>query len=239
MWIDDQVLKACALPLASEVWIPTTPMVVLGRGNKVEKEVNVHACVRDGIPILKRLGGGGTVLLHSGCLIVSLGLWVKEFYANDRYFRLLNQSVIDCLNVELPQQAFDQRGHSDIVQGHRKVAGTSLFRSRNFLLYQASILVDMQIDWIEKYLAHPSLEPDYRQGRRHRDFLTDLGTLGQPDVSHWHRLLQTELPGFVERNFAGERIPPQDVQIPHVLSRIGEEWLKPEEIQAALSRPES
>lgn len=234
MWIDDQVLKACARPLATEVWIPEAPMVVLGRGNKVEKEVNVRACVEDGIPILKRLGGGGTVLLHSGCLIVSLGLWVKEFYANDRYFRLLNQSVIDCLNRELPQLAFDQRGHSDIVHGQLKIAGTSLFRSRNYLMYQASILIDMQIEWIEKYLAHPSLEPDYRKGRSHRDFLTDLGTLGQNDVERWRDIFVENLPAFVDRNFAAEKIAPQDAQIPHVLSRVGEEWLKPEEIEAAL-----
>ncbi|HET9237604.1 MAG TPA: hypothetical protein VFO10_10155 [Oligoflexus sp.] len=234
MWIDDQVLKACARPLATEVWIPEAPMVVLGRGNKVEKEVNVRACVEDGIPILKRLGGGGTVLLHSGCLIVSLGLWVKEFYANDRYFRLLNQSVIDCLNRELPQLAFDQRGHSDIVHGQLKIAGTSLFRSRNYLMYQASILIDMQIEWIEKYLAHPSLEPDYRKGRSHRDFLTDLGALGQKDVKRWRDIFVENLPVFVDRNFAAEKIAPQDAQIPHVLSRVGEEWLKPEEIEAAL-----
>jgi lipoate-protein ligase A len=234
MWIDDQVLKACARPLATEVWIPDAPMVVLGRGNKVEKEVNVRACVEDGIPILKRLGGGGTVLLHSGCLIVSLGLWVKEFYANDRYFRLLNQSVIDCLNQELPQLSFDQRGHSDIVHGQLKIAGTSLFRSRNYLMYQASILVDMQIDWIEKYLAHPSLEPDYRKGRSHRDFLTDLGALGQKDVKRWQTIFDEQLPAFVDRNFAAEKIAPQVTQIPHVLSRVGEEWLKPEEIEAAL-----
>jgi lipoate-protein ligase A len=235
MWIDDQVLKACAQPLATEVWIPDAPMVVLGRGNKVEREVNVRACVDDGIPILKRLGGGGTVLLHSGCLIVSLGLWVKEFYANDRYFRLLNQSVIDCLNRELPQLSFDQRGHSDIVHGQLKIAGTSLFRSRNYLMYQASILVDMQIEWIEKYLAHPSLEPDYRKGRSHRDFLTDLGTLGQKDVKLWRDIFIGNLPAAVEKNFAGEKMEPQDAQIPHVLSRVGEEWLKPEEIAAALS----
>ncbi|HYX38269.1 MAG TPA: hypothetical protein VE954_34640 [Oligoflexus sp.] len=234
MWIDDQVLKACASPLATQVWIPDAPMVVLGRGNKVDKEVNVRSCVDDGIPIMKRLGGGGTVLLHPGCLIVSLGLWVKEFYANDRYFRLLNQSVIDCLNLELPDVAFDQRGHSDIVHGQLKIAGTSLFRSRNYLLYQASLLVDMQITWIEKYLAHPSLEPDYRKGRSHRDFLTDLGTLGQIDVQHWCQLFEEQLPACVEKNFAAEKIQPQDAQIPHVLSRVGEEWLKPEEIAAAL-----
>ncbi len=234
MWIDDQVLKACAEPMAIQLWVPEAPMVVLGRGNRVDKEVNVRACVHDGIPIMKRLGGGGTVLLHSGCLIVSLGLWVQDFYANDRYFRLLNQSVIDSLQPDLPEVSFGQRGYSDIVVGHLKVAGTSLFRSRNFLLYQASLLVDMQIEWIEKYLAHPSLEPDYRKGRTHRDFLTDLESLGGCKAADWQQKLQVRLPLQLQKHFAEDLLVPQESQIPHVLSRVGEEWLKPEEIEAAL-----
>jgi len=234
MWIDDQVLTACDQAIAVQLWVPDRPLVVLGRGNTLAKEVNVHACVGDEIPILKRLGGGGTVLLHEGCLIVSLGLWVKEFYANDRYFRLLNQSVIDCLQLELPGVNFDQRGYSDIVVGPLKCAGTSLFRSRNYLLYQASVLVDMRIEWIEKYLSHPSLEPDYRKGRSHRDFLVDMKALGQDDAHYWRQTMAQNLPNFLRQHLAEDLIGAQDAQIPHVLSRVGEEWLKPEEIQAAL-----
>ena len=32
--------------------------------------------------------------------------------------------------------------------------------------------------WIEKYLKHPSKEPDYRQGRKHSEFVTSLHESG-------------------------------------------------------------
>lgn len=235
MWIDDQVLLACNEAMTVKCWVPERPTVVLGRGNKVAKEVKVRACIDDGIPIVKRLGGGGTVILHQGCLIISLGLWVKDFYANDRYFKALNSAVIDGLKLGLPAIDFGQRGFSDIVSGIHKCAGTSLFRSRNYLLYQASILVDMQLELIETYLAHPSAEPDYRKARTHRDFLVDLKGLGQGDLGYWQNEFKKNLPAAIEAHLLGELIESQPGQVPHVLGRVGEEWLQSEEILAALN----
>jgi lipoate-protein ligase A len=70
-----------------------------------------------------------------------------------------------------------QNGLSDLTFGEFKVAGTSLFRSRNYLLYQASILVDTQLDVIDRYLKHPSREPEYRRGRSHGSFLRGLNSV--------------------------------------------------------------
>jgi lipoate---protein ligase len=72
-------------------------VVVLGSSNQPDVEVQVNNCQRDGIPILKRYGGGGTVLLYDGCVIVSLGLWVRQHYQNKLYFECLNQAVIEAL----------------------------------------------------------------------------------------------------------------------------------------------
>jgi hypothetical protein len=58
--------------------------------------------------------------------------------------------------------------------------------------------------------------------------------LGQKDVSRWQHVFNENLASYVEKNFSAEKIGPQEAQIPHVLSRVGEEWLKPEEIEAAL-----
>ena len=233
MWIDDQVLTACDQAIAIKCWIPEKPIVVLGRANRIEKEVQVRACIKAGIPMVKRLGGGGTVVLHEGCVIVSLGLWVKDFYANDRYFSGLNSSVIDCLQHTLPSVNFAQRGHSDIVSGDRKCAGTSLFRSRNYLLYQASLLVDMRLNLIEFCLNHPTLEPDYRLGRQHKDFLVDLKSLGGGDSDLWCEALNKGLQPALLKYLKADLIEPQVAQIPHIKSRIGEQWLRQEEIDTA------
>lgn len=222
MWIDDQVLARCEEALALELWIPQQTLVVLGRSNRMSSETFAERCARDGVEVLKRLGGGGTVLLHSGCLVVSVGAWVREFYANDRYFRLLNQAIIDTISMRLPERTLEQKGYSDIVCEGRKLVGTSLFRSRNYLLYQASILVETRMDQIEKYLPHPSAEPQYRQGRSHKAFLMGLEDLVELSPHDWLRHFQEHLNERVRFCLSEELIEVPEEQTMHVKGRQGE-----------------
>jgi lipoate-protein ligase A len=48
---------------------------------------------------------------------------------------------------------------------------------RDFVLYLGSVLVNPDYPGIERYLAHPSREPEYRAGRTHRDFIAGLAEL--------------------------------------------------------------
>jgi len=226
VWIDDQVIVECHKNLVSCIWVPSELLVVLGRSNQAAIEANTELCQADGVDILKRYGGGGTVLLHPGCLVVSVGAWVDSPYQNDLYFRLLNDSVIftiqEVLAIEL-----GQRGFSDIVFRDRKIAGTSLFRSRQYLLYQASILITDRIDDIEKYLKHPSKEPDYRQARKHKDFLSCLDELGAADQSlprltaaEWAVHFENSFPTKLQQQFSPYLVKPIEVHIPHLLKRV-------------------
>lgn len=187
MWIDDQVLKNHDKSIHCEIFVPRDTVVVLGSGNDETREANVDACAAARVPILRRYGGGGTVVLYPGCVVVSAGCWVKEQFQNTFYFDLFNRGVIEALATEWPGlSGLSQAGISDIVFEGRKVAGTSMFRSRNYLLYQASILVDLDRDLVSGLLSHPTKEPDYRKGRSHKDFLTSLKeaapVIGKPDV---------------------------------------------------------
>ncbi len=222
MWIDDQVLSECEQDLCLKSWRPEAPVVVLGRSNKRQREVNWRRCEADGVPVLKRLGGGGTVILHPDSLIVSAGVWVRDYYKNDLYFRLLNQSVIDVIESVIKGASFGQRGYSDIVLGDKKCAGTSLFRSRNYLLYQASLLIDPRIDLMETYLEHPSLEPDYRKGRSHKDFVFGLQDLDPLATEGWLKHFQEKLAARIRERLGDEWLGAVETQIPHVKSRIGE-----------------
>lgn len=223
MWIDDQVLKECHQDLCLKHWIPTEAVVVLGRSNKRATEANRERCEADGVAILKRLGGGGTVILHEQCLVVSCGIWVKDYYKNDLYFRKLNQAVIDVFQTQLPGSDFKQRGYSDIVLGDKKLVGTSLFRSRNYLLYQASILVDTRVDLMEAYLRHPSHEPEYRKSRSHRDFVMGLSELNALTADDWLSVFEQELEAKLRHTMGGEWLASQETQVAHVKSRIAEE----------------
>ncbi len=220
MWIDDQILLQAAQPMALGLWVPASPMVVLGSSNAAT-EADVDACASAKVPILRRYGGGGTVLLHPGCVVASVGAWVRQPFQNRFYFERLNQALIDALALSWPGfTSLEQRGLSDITAQDRKVAGTSLFRSRNYLLYQASLLVEARIDLFEAYLKHPTREPDYRKGRGHRGFVTGLGDI-VPGVTPANVLqaLKQDLRRTLEAQLGDELIPPEADQIPNLFKR--------------------
>ena len=77
MWIDDQILEKYDHSFYSEVFVPSSTLVVLGSGNDEEREVNSAECLTCQIPVLRRYGGGGTVVLYPGCVVVSVGCWVR------------------------------------------------------------------------------------------------------------------------------------------------------------------
>lgn len=185
MWMDDWVLNAPPDALEGNVLFrffeTRRRVVVLSSSNKPEKETNEEQCAAHGIPVLRRKGGGGTVLLGPGCVVLTLGLRVKELFNNTAYFRLVNELWIEALGTlegGFDTSLFATRGISDIAAGDRKIAGTSVFRRKHLFVYQGSLLVDPAFEDFDRYLAHPSKEPDYRAGRDHRSFLTSLKELG-------------------------------------------------------------
>ena len=122
----------------------------------------------------------------------------------------------DQVHAELLGQA------ADFLDGlaDRKVAGTSLFRSRNYLLYQASLLVDARVELFETYLHHPTREPDYRLGRGHRGFVAGLAELvpglrPQAVLAAFRR----DLPHTLAARLEGELIDSQPDQVPGLLKR--------------------
>ena len=221
MWIDDQIIEKCHEAFHIELFLPAKPCVVLGSSNKKELEVNEENCAVDGIDVLKRYGGGGTVVLYKDSLVVSVGCWVKSIYDNDKYFRLMNETIISCLTDLRPAVKFSQRGYSDIVVGEKKIAGTSLFRSRKYMLYQASVLIDLDIELVNRALRHPTKEPDYRKGRSHSDFLSDLKSFGfdqgsQSILQHFRENYQRHFVKILNSEFS----EPMSEHIPHLLKRI-------------------
>jgi lipoate-protein ligase A len=190
MWMDNWVLN---LPLP--LWppeprgAPTTHrilyrcfeskrnVVVLANSNQAEREAQQLHCAENDVPILKRKGGGGTVLLGPGCLILTFAFYAKDLFSNHLYFEIINDLWIRALKSG-GIEGVKQRGISDLAMGDKKIAGTSLFRKKHLLVYQGSLLVHPNLEAISHLLAHPSKEPDYRQGRSHLDFLTTLREQG-------------------------------------------------------------
>lgn len=225
MWIDNALFQRCAERLALSAWVPESSVVVLGSSNKAEDELFEDHCHDDGIEVFRRSGGGGAVVLHPGCVIVSVGAWVEDYFKNPYFFSLLNGALCDLLAQKWPTlAAVTERGISDLAIGDRKVAGTSLFRSRHYLLFQASLLVDARVPLLNRYLKHPTREPDYREGRPHGEFVLGLSDFEQGLTPQTVRdAFAQEGAAHFERRLVHDLIAPNEQQIPYLLARMNRE----------------
>lgn len=161
------------------LWEPTEPMVVVGRSSKVAVEVRGEVCRREGVPILRRVSGGAAVVTGPGCLMYALVLSCQlrpELRAVDlAHCRVLNR-IVEALRPLAPQ--LSRQGTSDLAMDHGpvrlKVSGNSVRMKREHLLYHGTLLYDFPLELIERLLAMPPRQPDYRNGRTHGAFVANL-----------------------------------------------------------------
>lgn len=164
-------------PLTFECLEPKRISVVLGQSNNPESEVNIARVLQDSVPIIRRKSGGGTVVLTPGMLVTSIVVGpvpLKNTRCTFQFFTDLFVSFLSGLGVK----DVSHKGSSDICIGDRKIMGSSLYRSKDQVLYHNVLLVSPDLDQIETYLKHPSKEPEYREGRSHLSFITSLKESG-------------------------------------------------------------
>jgi lipoate---protein ligase len=150
---------------------------VLGAGRSEEGDVDREAAERDGVPILRRRGGGGTVVLSPGQAVLAAVTEVSSPFRNREYALEIAGWFVRALEA-LGVRDAEPRGVSDLAIRERKILGGSIYRSRRLLFYQASLLVDLDVGLFARYLRYPSRVPDYRRGRSHEEFCTTLAAEG-------------------------------------------------------------
>jgi lipoate-protein ligase A len=176
--LDEALLLEAEAGAGGEVlrlWEWPTPAVVLGSGGKLADDVDEAACRADGVPILRRSSGGGTVLLDRGCLLFSLVLAYERSSALREipfsYVYILDR-IRDALAGLLPN--IECAGTSDLASEGRKFSGNSQQRKRTHLLHHGTILYDFDLERVGRYLRMPDRQPEYRSGRDHSAFLCNL-----------------------------------------------------------------
>lgn len=156
-----------------QVTLPPHPMVVLGRGSRIDAELDLAACLRDEVPLYRRRGGGCAVVLDPGNVVVSVVLPVPGFGDNQAHFRRISDWLIAALE-RTGFQGITQDGISDLVLADRKIAGACIYRPPGLLYYSASLLAAPRIELMGRYLLHPPREPSYRRQRPHDEFVGQL-----------------------------------------------------------------
>jgi lipoate-protein ligase A len=157
------------------LWAFDTPVVVLGRGSKLAVEVDLDHCRSAQIPVLRRCSGGAAIVAGPGCLMYSVVLSLTR----RPELRRLDEAhawVMTRLSAALRQQVpgVTWQGTCDLTLAGRKFSGNSLRIARDHLLYHGTILHAADLDQIDRCLLTPPRQPEYRGGRPHAEFVTNV-----------------------------------------------------------------
>ncbi|HEY2415234.1 MAG TPA: lipoate--protein ligase family protein [Pirellulaceae bacterium] len=176
---DDALLAAAESALLDDdilrLWEMPSLAIVVGRSSRIEDEVNVASAEAMNTPILRRASGGCAIVAGPGCLMYSVILR----YSGREYLRLIDEChrhVLGILRSALSPliSGIEHVGTSDLALNNRKFSGNSLRCKRDHLLYHGTILYNFNLNLISELLKRPPREPEYRAGRDHSDFVTNL-----------------------------------------------------------------
>jgi len=158
-------------------WEPSSHFVVLGYANQLSKETNQAFCETNGIPILRRCSGGGTVLQGPGVLNYALVLPIEN-HGPLQSISGANSFIMERHRLALSRlldTPVELRGCTDLTRGGLKFCGNAQRRRKRFLLFHGSFLLDLDLGLMEQVLPMPSKQPDYRLNRAHSQFVMNLG----------------------------------------------------------------
>lgn len=124
------------------------PSVIVGRNQNVFLEVDLREAEKDGIPVVRRISGGGSVYHDLGNLnFTYLAPYSKENLNNYRKF---TEPVIGVLNkLGIPAE-FSEK--SDIKIGNKKISGNAQSFRGQKMLHHGTLLFDADLERLGRYL---------------------------------------------------------------------------------------
>lgn len=147
--------------------------VTVGKGEHLALSLHIDNIRSDSLEVVRRPSAGGSVVIGPGNLNIALAArhprGGRDIHGA---YRTLQTAITSAL-VDLNAPArFVPPG--DIVLHDRKISGTAQASRRVGFLVHSTLLVSMDTALLERYLAHPLTEPEYRRQRSHRAFVTTV-----------------------------------------------------------------
>ncbi|MFO7794686.1 MAG: lipoate--protein ligase family protein [Promethearchaeati archaeon] len=129
------------------------PSVIIGRNQSIKAEVNINACKKYQIPIIRRITGGGAVYLDLGCLNFSFYLNNKsQFFSKNvkRLNRFFLSIVINALNKNNLESYF-KPPNSIFING-KKISGNAQIFRKDSVLHHGTLLVNTDLKILKDVL---------------------------------------------------------------------------------------
>src|SRR5262245_40709144 len=155
------------------LWESRRPFIVIGRSARLEDEVDADACARAGVPVLRRVSGGGTVMVGPGCLAFTLILSLTQ-RPEHRDIRRSMRLIVSTLAEALPLAGLHLEGTSDLGWDACKVSGHAQRPTRDALLHHGTLIYALDLPLMASLLREPARQPEHRAARPHLDFVRNL-----------------------------------------------------------------
>ena len=143
--LEEALVRAVPSAPMLRIWQNETS-VVLGRGQRLEREVNVAACAAAGVPVLRRASGGGTVFHDLGNLNITMAVPGRA--------PGLTADLAELIAAVLRRAGLapvaTERG---VFAGQAKLSGLAAHLARGATLAHATLLVTTPAARVLAYLA--------------------------------------------------------------------------------------
>ncbi|KAK3212640.1 hypothetical protein Dsin_017346 [Dipteronia sinensis] len=150
-----------------------TPAIVMGVSGKPSELLEIGPVLRDRVPVIRRLTGGGTVFVDSGTVFITL-ICNKDAVPGVQPYPRSIMSWSGLLYNEVFRGLGDFKlRENDYVFGDHKFGGNAQSITKNRWIHHTSFLWDYAVGNMA-YLKQPARAPQYRLGRDHTEFICRL-----------------------------------------------------------------
>ncbi|MDH3265929.1 MAG: lipoate--protein ligase family protein, partial [Gammaproteobacteria bacterium] len=171
---------------------------LIGRHQDLSREVNLDYCEKNGVGTVRRITGGGAIYLDEG----QLG-WELVFHRKSLGIAALPDLAREICNaaaIGLSKLGVDAkfRPRNDIEVAGRKISGTGGFFDGDVLIYQGTVLVDMNSQQMVSALNVPESKLAKRELDSAARRVITLKELLGDDLPDLETIKQALIEGFSE-----------------------------------------
>ncbi len=127
------------------------PSVSIGYFQKAAEVADLEACGRDGIPVVRRISGGGAIYTDERQLVYAITMRPPRPIKAKQGFEAACGAVVRALG-RLGIEDARMEGINDVMVGDAKVSGSAQVIRKGVHLVHGTVLVDADLDAMATYL---------------------------------------------------------------------------------------
>ncbi|AHI53654.1 lipoate protein ligase A [Spiroplasma sabaudiense Ar-1343] len=153
--------------------------VVVGRNQNTYQEINQLNCFSDNVKVVRRISGGGAVYHDLGNLNFSFILNANDDEA--KTYEVILKPIVKVLNNIGVSAIFS--GKNDIIVNGQKVSGNAQHRQGNRLLHHGTLIFNMNLELIGKYLNVDELKINAKKIQSVTARVANIKDFVSPDIT--------------------------------------------------------